>query len=455
MSKKRKIILVSDDFRLPTGVATMCNLILTHSKDFEWVQIGGSRFHPEANKVFMFEDKGIKLYTVGSDPNDPRTHNSPFYDVRRFKEIVEIEKPDGILFFTDPRYFEAYFKAEYDIRKTTPIMFYTIWDNFPLPFYNFGYYNSCDGLFCISKQTKTIVEGVLGDYKKNKVITHVPHGIETDLFKKIEVSNSDFKKILPKKNKNDFNFTFLWSNKNMSRKRPSDVVIAFDMLMTKYPQLKDTTHLIMNTNPLDTTGVGTDLLTIIEEYTQRGLHISFVNNGSLKREELPILYNMADVVICNSDAEGHGLSVTEAIMCEKPVIATVTGGLQDQLGFETQVSTSRHNHKQLERYQNYPNIDENEKHGEWAFPLYPDSSNLIGSVITPYIYEDRVSIYNLMNQMEKALMCDNLPERGKKGREWMIKNGFFYGNMIKKMTESINKTIDNFKPRHNNESILL
>ena len=45
------------------------------------------------------------------------------------------------------------------------------------------------------------------------------------------------------------------------------------------------------------------------------------------------LYNIADVQIQLSSNEGWGLALTEALMCGTPFIATVTGGMQDQMGF--------------------------------------------------------------------------------------------------------------------------
>jgi hypothetical protein len=43
-----------------------------------------------------------------------------------------------------------------------PLVYLTIWDDIPYPIYNRAFYESCDGLFAISKQTMNITKWVLG-----------------------------------------------------------------------------------------------------------------------------------------------------------------------------------------------------------------------------------------------------------------------------------------------------
>jgi glycosyltransferase involved in cell wall biosynthesis len=82
-----------------------------------------------------------------------------------------------------------------------------------------------------------------------------------------------------------------------------------------------------------------------------------------------LLYNAADVCALISSNEGWGLSLTEAMMCGKPIIATVTGGMQDQMRFEdedgnwikfTEEFGSNHRGKY-------------KKHGIWAYPVFPSN----------------------------------------------------------------------------------
>ena len=50
-----------------------------------------------------------------------------------------------------------------------PIMYLNIWDDYPTPLYNKAFYESCDLLMGISKQTVNINKIALGNKAKDKV----------------------------------------------------------------------------------------------------------------------------------------------------------------------------------------------------------------------------------------------------------------------------------------------
>lgn len=52
-------------------------------------------------------------------------------------------------------------------------------------------------------------------------------------------------------------------------------------------------------------------------------------SGSVPHDQIPGLINSSDVLVSTSITETFGLSVAEAIMCGKPVIATRSGGVED------------------------------------------------------------------------------------------------------------------------------
>jgi hypothetical protein len=86
--------------------------------------------------------------------------------------------------------------------------------------------------------------------------------------------------------------------------------------------------------------------------------------------------------------------------------------------------------------------------GEWVVPIWPSAINLNGSVLTPYIFDDRVND----NEVADAIMTvynwgrEERKERGKKGREFMI-NNLSDKIMCSKMVEGIETAIKNFTPR--------
>ena len=47
--KKKKILLLSDDFRLPSGIGTISKEIIYNTvKECDWVQLGAAINHPDA-----------------------------------------------------------------------------------------------------------------------------------------------------------------------------------------------------------------------------------------------------------------------------------------------------------------------------------------------------------------------------------------------------------------------
>ena len=83
---------------------------------------------------------------------------------------------------------------------------------------------------------------------------------------------------------------------------------------------------------------GTDLPAVIETLCPEDANIMFTT-GKLDAKYLNYLYNLADVQILLTSNEGWGLSLTEALLTGTPIIANVTGGMQDQMRFEFEDGT--------------------------------------------------------------------------------------------------------------------
>ena len=104
LSNKKKILLLSDDLRMSSGVGVMSREIVTGTlREFDWVQIGGAIKHPDKGKIFDLssdlkeqfgvDDAYCKIYPVDGYGNP---------DLLR--EILNIEKPDAIMIYTYPRF---------------------------------------------------------------------------------------------------------------------------------------------------------------------------------------------------------------------------------------------------------------------------------------------------------------------------------------------------------------
>ena len=159
---KKKILLLSDDLRMHSGVSTMSKeLVMGTLHHYDWVQIAGAMNHPDQGKVFNLSDEVQKqtkvkdaylvLYPVTGYGNEDILYS-----------IIARENPDAILHFTDPRYWGWLYAIEREIRKKLPLTYLNIWDDLPYPMWNRPFYESCDALFSISKQTYNINKWVLG-----------------------------------------------------------------------------------------------------------------------------------------------------------------------------------------------------------------------------------------------------------------------------------------------------
>jgi glycosyltransferase involved in cell wall biosynthesis len=165
------------------------------------------------------------------------------------------------------------------------------------------------------------------------------------------------------------------------------------------------------------------------------------------------MYNCADVTALISSNEGWGLSLTESMMCGKPIIATVTGGMQDQLRFENDKGE-------------WIDFDENfcsnhfgtyKKHGKWAFPVYPSNMSIVGSIPTPYIFDDRADFRDIAASIKEVyqLTPEERQERGQAAREWVTSEESMQSArmMSKNVIDGIEETFAKWKPRHKYELI--
>lgn len=156
-NERKKILLICDDIRAFSGVATVAKEIIMHTcQHFNWINVAGAISHPDKGKKLDLSQEIQKLTEV----NDVSVFLYPvdgYGDTNIIRQIIALEKPDALMLITDPRYFTWLFNIENEIRKKIPITYLEIWDSpFPYPLWNKPYYESCDLLMAISKQTKNI-----------------------------------------------------------------------------------------------------------------------------------------------------------------------------------------------------------------------------------------------------------------------------------------------------------
>ena len=145
-NERKKILLITDDIRFPSGVGSMGKEIILHTAHhFNWVNLGGAVNHPENGKRFDLSPETDKL-TGLSDSYVHIMANTGYGSADQIRAILKGEHFDAIFLITDPRYFIWLFQIENEIRQKMPIIYLNIWDDYPAPHYNRAFYESCDAL---------------------------------------------------------------------------------------------------------------------------------------------------------------------------------------------------------------------------------------------------------------------------------------------------------------------
>jgi hypothetical protein len=371
--------------------------------------------------------------------------------------MMDIEKPDAIMFFTDPRYWTWLFQMENEIRKKVPMIYLNIWDDLPAPLYNKSYYESCDTLMAISKQTLNINKLVLGDKAADKILRYIPHGINEKIFFPINEFMVQDVQALEEKKKAVFGdnmpeFVVFYNARNIRRKCTSDLIAAYSIFCDKIGKEKaKKCALLMHTQVRDDNGTDLDAVKDLlcdPEYVRVVFH-----DARVAANEVNWLYNMSDVTALISSNEGWGLSLTESLMAGKMIIGNVTGGMQDQMRFEDE------NGKWIDFDENFcsNHFGTYKKHGDWVVPVYPSNLSIVGSIPTPYIFDDRCDIRDVAKAIEEVynLGPEERQKRGLSGRTWVQSDESMMSarRMSENVIECIEDTFSNFKPRKSFELI--
>jgi len=162
-AKRKKILLLSDDLRTPSGIGTMSReLVLGTCHHFNFVQLGAAINHPEAGKKLDL-NQAIEEELKVTDPSVILYPCSGYGDENIIRMLMDAEKPDVIMHFTDPRFWGWLYQMEHELRQIAPITYLALWDDLPYPRWNAPFYASCDLIMSISKQSYGIHSHVLTD----------------------------------------------------------------------------------------------------------------------------------------------------------------------------------------------------------------------------------------------------------------------------------------------------
>ena len=286
---------------------------------------------------------------------------------------------------TDPRFYGWLWDIENEIRPSVPMVYYHVWDNYPYPKYNRSCYLSNDHVACISKLTHDIVQTVAPEVNS----CYLPHAVNPDYFKphsKEEIETYKKAKGL------DGKFVCFWNSRNARRKQSGSLIWWFKEFLDRVGH--DKAVLIMHTDVKDVHGQ--DLEAIIHELGLTQGQVQF-SQEKVSQPDLGMVYNLADLTIAISDAEGFGLSTVESLACGTPILVNMTGGLQFQVTDGT----------------------------DWfGIGLEPISKAIIGSQEVPYIYEDRLNKDDFIDALVKLYEMSpaEREEMGHAGHKYVMKD---------------------------------
>ena len=448
--KKKKILLLSDDLRMHSGIATQSKEFVMGTLDkYDWVQIGGAVKHPDEGKIIdMSEavrtelgitDGYLKIYPISGYGNP---------DLLR--QLLEIEKPDAIMHFTDPRFWVWMYNMEHEIRQNIPILYYNIWDDLPDPLYNTNFYRSSDTLLSISKQTYGINKRILSKFGyKDWQTVYAPHGITEKRLFKIDKDDTKFKKFENYYNFDKYKFKILYLNRNIRRKNPGDVALAYKHMMDKLtPEQRKECVFVWHSAPSDENGTDMRAVcqTLLPDYP---VIFTYDMGGPMSDEQMNYLYNSVDIYINLASNEGFGLGSLEALTVGTPIVVNVTGGLQDQCGFKKEDGTYLIAEDYVDLGSNHRG--EYKEHGEWVKPVFPSNISLCGSPLTPYIFDDRASYEDagevLLEWYNEG--PEKREEYGEIGRQWVLGDDarMTAKHLSETFTDAIETTFENWKPK--------
>jgi len=406
MKDKIKVLVLADHPYSPSGVGTQTRYMvegLLASGQFSFICFGGAVKHEDYSPQ-KFEKYGDDLVVFPVDGYGTQD---------AIRSILRTERPDILWFMTDPRFFPWLWEIEDEIRSLIPMVYYHVWDNYPYPDFNKTWYDSTDTVVAISKVTHDIVKTV-----SPEVETHyLPHSVNSDIFKPL--SKEDKKELREKASVEEDNFVVFWNNRNARRKHPGTLIFWFNEFLDRVGHDKAT--LIMHTDPKDTNGP--NLNAILHSLNLTDGQVKF-STTKLEFSQMAALYNIADVTVNISDAEGFGLSTLESLSCGTPIIVNLTGGLQEQ-------------------------VTDGE---EWfGIGIEPCSKTVIGSQDIPYIYEDRINKEEFISALEKMynMTEEEREELGRKGKQHVNKNYNFENYVVRwrKLLEDVHENHGSWKTR--------
>ncbi len=423
--KRKKILWLSDHPLVPSGVGIQAKYVISgllNTGEYQFVCLGGAIKHPDYTPQQVapdeFGNNNWVIYPVDG-------HGSK----EMMRKMLVQEKPDAIVLFTDPRFFQWVWEMEDEIRSVCPIVYWHVWDNDPHPEFNRITYDATDFIMALSLKTYGLLQGL--GYPKDR-FSYVPHAEPEELFKPMarqEIIEAKRKYFGPFAERE---FILMWNNRNARRKMTGDVIESFARFARKVG--RDRVALIMHTQSDDQEGQ--DVKSVAKKCGVED--ILLLSESRVQAEQLNMMYNCVDCVINISNNEGFGLGTLEALYTGTPIVVNMTGGLQFQIGDWWQDQEDFSDQDKLTKLAR----TRRSSHRWFGAPVFPAARNLVGSQTVPYIYDDRINNDDVAAAIEKIFKMGPVARQklGLEAREWATKT-FSMQGMIEGWKSGLEKAM--------------
>lgn len=168
-----------------------------------------------------------------------------------------------------------------------------------------------------------------------KWVKTIPHGANKEDFYKIP----DFDKAEARRKWKLPENAFLFGNinKNNSRKNMGGTLLAFRYFVDWFNKQKTDGHkqepaLYLHCSPTDETGINLyrAAKTLgIENYVHYPTKDEYIKGGAYTLPEMNEIYNLLDCYVTTTSAEGWGLTITEAMAVELPIVAPMHTSIKE------------------------------------------------------------------------------------------------------------------------------
>lgn len=322
----KKILVVSDSFRLRTGFATVARALADHicwnMPDWELAYLG---WFDQPTSI-------VRPYKLFATSRAPQSKEQDKYAYYTFPSVIDDYKPDVV--WTVGDIWMTYSYTEGPRRNCYRLINYVPIDGYPVPKITYhGSVTEIDWIKTFRNVDELVAYGPFGMNGINERVGEqickewIPHGVYTDVYQPVDDLHRLHTRALT------FNlpraaFLFGAFSRNQPRKAYDRILCAFAELLKREDPSRPL-FLYFHCAPRD---VGWVLETLAEDL---GISHRVIFNHYLKigqgysDYQLNQLYNACDATILPSRGEGFGLTMLESMSAGVPVITTNYSGQMD------------------------------------------------------------------------------------------------------------------------------